>query len=231
MPTLIVLDGLDGCGKHTQTSILKLRLKDVGYNVESISFPDYESLSSGPVRMYLGGELGNDPENISPYLCGEFYAVDRAAQFYSDWHKKYTGDTVIISDRYISANLLYQGAKFSTDDEAKEFFKWMYELEVNKNGIPKEDITIALTLPISTSQKLMLKRYNGSAAMMDIHEKNIGFLEKASRTLDLACDYLPTIGYNWVRLDCSDDNGDVLPMGDISEKIFNLAIKTIEHKI
>ena len=116
-------------------------------------------------------------------------------------------------------------------DEAKEFFKWMYELEVNKNGIPKEDITIALTLPISTSQKLMLKRYNGSAAMMDIHEKNIGFLEKASRTLDLACDYLPTIGYNWVKLDCSDDNGDVLPMGDISEKIFNLAIKTIERKI
>ena len=79
MPTLIVLDGLDGCGKHTQTSILRLRLKDVGYNVESISFPDYESLSSGPVRMYLGGELGNDPEKISPYLCGEFYAVDRAA--------------------------------------------------------------------------------------------------------------------------------------------------------
>lgn len=62
MAKLIVIDGLDGSGKATQTELLKQYLeKEKQYKVYKISFPDYESDSSAPVKMYLNGELGSDP--------------------------------------------------------------------------------------------------------------------------------------------------------------------------
>ena len=77
MAKLIVIDGLDGSGKDTQSEILKSRLEADGYNVYKISFPNYESISSGPIKMYLNGEIGNNVNELSPYGCSAFYAVDR----------------------------------------------------------------------------------------------------------------------------------------------------------
>lgn len=62
MAKFIVIDGLDGCGKATQTELLKQELEKKGKKVVKITFPKYDSDSSAPVRMYLGGELGNNPE-------------------------------------------------------------------------------------------------------------------------------------------------------------------------
>ena len=55
---LIVIDGLDGSGKATQTKLLAERLNENGYKARTISFPDYDSDSSALVKMYLGGKLG-----------------------------------------------------------------------------------------------------------------------------------------------------------------------------
>lgn len=85
MAKFIVIDGLDGCGKATQTELLKQALEKMGKKVVKITFPKYDSDSSAPVRMYLGGELGNDPELLNPYMCGSFYAVDRFIQYVTDW--------------------------------------------------------------------------------------------------------------------------------------------------
>ena len=39
---LIVIDGTDGSGKHTQTVLLAKALKAQGYKVKDFSFPQYE---------------------------------------------------------------------------------------------------------------------------------------------------------------------------------------------
>lgn len=57
---LIVLEGIDGSGKATQSGlwrIILLREKDVMH----ISFPDYGSPSSALVKMYLNGDFGRAP--------------------------------------------------------------------------------------------------------------------------------------------------------------------------
>ena len=53
--TLIVLEGIDGSGKATQSALLEKKLKEAGKAVMHISFPDYESDSSALVKMYLKG--------------------------------------------------------------------------------------------------------------------------------------------------------------------------------
>ena len=56
---LIVIEGLDGSGKATQTGLLCRNLAERwGSSFRRISFPDYDDPSSALVKLYLGGELG-----------------------------------------------------------------------------------------------------------------------------------------------------------------------------
>ena len=53
MGKLIVIDGLDGSGKSTQTDLVAKALAEQGIKVRQISFPDYKEPSSALVKMYL----------------------------------------------------------------------------------------------------------------------------------------------------------------------------------
>ena len=64
MGKLIVIEGLDGSGKSTQLDLLFKGLEDLGKDSKWVSFPDYESNSSALVKMYLGGEYGDKPDDI-----------------------------------------------------------------------------------------------------------------------------------------------------------------------
>ena len=82
---LIVIEGLDGSGKATQTQKLYETLKADNRKVMKVSFPDYESNSSALVKMYLSGEFGTDPDSVNPYAASSFYAVDRFASYAKNW--------------------------------------------------------------------------------------------------------------------------------------------------
>ena len=66
---IIVIEGLDGSGKATQTEILAEKLKRQGLNVRKLEFPDYASPSSALVKMYLGGDFGDKPEDVNAYTA------------------------------------------------------------------------------------------------------------------------------------------------------------------
>ena len=76
MGKLMVIDGLDGCGKSTQLDLLDAYLKDSGKAYRQISFPDYDQPSSALVKMYLGGELGGSADAVNAYAASSFYALD-----------------------------------------------------------------------------------------------------------------------------------------------------------
>ena len=59
--TLIVLEGIDGSGKATQSALLEKKLKEAGKDVMHISFPDYASDSSALVRCTSKVTLGRIP--------------------------------------------------------------------------------------------------------------------------------------------------------------------------
>lgn len=56
---LIVLEGLDGAGKTTQTELLKERLESRGLRYEYLHFPRFDApVYGGLIARFLRGELG-----------------------------------------------------------------------------------------------------------------------------------------------------------------------------
>ena len=112
MGRFIVIDGLDGSGKETQSLILKKHLEDMGVKVRYISFPCYENDSSLFVKKYLNGELGSRPEDTNAYAASSFFAADRYLSYRTDWKKDIDDpDTVVIANRYTTANAVHQLSK------------------------------------------------------------------------------------------------------------------------
>ena len=172
---IIVIEGLDGSGKATQTALLAQKLSDRGIKVRRLEYPDYDSPSSSLVKMYLGGEFGSKPEDVNAYAASAFYAVDRAAGFLGDWKADYQSGTLFLCDRYCTSNIIYQMAKVS-DAERDAFIEWQADFEYDKLGLPRPDAVIYLDVSPDVSQKLMEKRYGGDQSKKDLHESNLSFL-------------------------------------------------------
>ena len=224
MAKFIVIEGLDGCGKATQTKLLKERLSKEGKKVTAISFPNYNSPSSAAVKMYLDGELGTNPSELNPYMCSSFYAVDRFIQFKKEYEQYFNeDDRIIISDRYISANIIHQGAKLDNIIEREKFIKWCYEYECGLCGLPVEDITIMLTIKPEISQRLLLKRYNNDSSKKDIHENSLEYLEKCYDRLKHSVEVVNSMpNMHWEMLDCSLGDTDVKCIEQISDEIYSI---------
>lgn len=229
MAKLIVIDGLDGCGKATQTELLAQELTKRGKKVVKIDFPNYNSDSSAPVRMYLNGKLGNNPELLNPYMCSSFYAVDRLIQYVTEWKKYFEEDdnTIILADRYLSANIIHQGGKIESNIERQRFNNWVYDYECNKCGLPKENITIILTIKPEVSQRLMTERYKGDEGKKDIHEGSIKYLTDCYNRLQSSIDDMIEAGHNWVHIQCCDKRNYL----DSKETVHNKILEQIKYVI
>ena len=197
---LIVIEGLDGCGKQTQTELLVDYFKSLNLKVRHISFPDYESESSALVKMYLNSEFGNSPDDVNAYAASSFYAVDRFASFKKDWGKDYLNGCTIICDRYTTSNAFYQMCKLEKSFW-DEYLTWLYDYEYNKLGLPKPYKVIFLNLEVDISQKLLSDRYAKGNGKKDLHETDIPFLKKSQ----IAAKYIAAKD-NWHIIACSENN-------------------------
>ena len=209
---IIVIEGLDGSGKATQTKILAEMLADKGYKVRKLEFPDYANPSSSLVKMYLGGDFGSNPNDVNAYAASSFYAVDRVASFLQFWKTDYEEGTVILSDRYATSNIIYQMSKVD-DSQRDEFIEWQNDFEYNKLGIPKPDAVVYLDVEPEVSQKLMEKRYGGDMSKMDLHERNVKFLLDCRKSALYAAEKC-----NWKVVNCCE-NGEIKSIENIAEEI------------
>ncbi len=220
MGKLIVIEGLDGCGKSTQLELLPKNLLKKGIESRSVSFPDYDSDSSALVKMYLNGDFGKKPGDVNAYAASLFYAVDRYASYKTSWGEYYNQNGVIVSGRYTTSNAVHQTSKM---DESKwqGFLDWLYDLEYNKVGIPKPDKVIFLDMPIEVSQKLLSGRYKGDEAKKDIHESDTQYLENCRKAAMFTAEFS-----GWTIISCAKD-GQPRSIEDIAEDILNETLKVI----
>ncbi len=207
---LIVIEGGNGAGKTTQSNFLIECLKKQNIPAKYVHFPQYyNSFHGKTVTRFLSGEFGNI-NKVSPYLSSLAYAVDRASikKEMEDFLKK---GGYIIADRYVSASMAHQGAKFTKQKERKEFLKWLYELEYKVNKVPKENIVLYLYVPWKVSLKLTQKK------TYDIEEK-----DKKNRigAEDLYMAFFKKYKH-WVKIDCVEKD-KILPPESIHQRIVNL---------
>ena len=195
---LIVIEGLDGSGKSTQTALIKERIEQCGKTIKQIKLPDYESDSSALVRMYLAGEFGSNPSDVNTYATSLFYTVDRYANFTKVWKDDYINGTVILADRYTTSNAVHQMVKLPKE-KWNEYLEWLEDIEYNKVAIPKPDAVIFLDMPVDVSQRLMTERYSGDEKKKDVHEANVAYLNACHESALYAADKL-----GWFVVKCSD---------------------------
>ncbi len=220
MGKLIVIEGLDGSGKATQSKLLCENLKKQGKNVLNITFPNYKSDSSALVKMYLAGDFGKKPEDVNAYAASSFYAVDRFASFKTHWEKFYNDDYIIIADRYTTSNAVHQCSKLK-EEQWKYFLDWLYDLEYNKIGIPNPDLVIYLDMTPEVSQKLIMKRYKGDENKKDIHESDKEHLKKSRKAAFFCLEESL-----WHKIEC-DDKNNAFSIEEISNKVLNKVMEVL----
>ncbi len=211
---LIVIEGLDGSGKGTQTALLRDRIISEGYAVKQISFPNYSESSASLVKSYLSGEFGSSPDSVNAYAASSFYAVDRYAAYKKHWEADYLGGVNILADRYTTSNAVYQMTKLPKK-EWDSYLEWLEDYEYRLLELPSPDKVIYLDMSPQVSQKLMSGRYSGDESRKDIHEVNISFQEQCRRSALYSSERL-----GWNVISCSDGE---MPCGidEISDKIWN----------
>ena len=211
----IVIEGLDGSGKATQTEILRKVFEQRGEQVRKLTFPDYNTESSALVKMYLGGEFGDKPSDVNAYAAAAFYTVDRIASYLKFWKEDYENGTVIIADRYSTSNIIYQMSKLP-ESEWDSYIEFKEDFEYNKIKVPKPDKIIYLDVEPDVSQKLLSGRYSGDESKKDLHEKNVNFLLECRKSALYAAEKL-----GWVRISCTE-NGEMRSIEAIAEDILNI---------
>lgn len=220
---IIIESGTDGSGKATQAQKLYDKLISQGKDVRKITFPNYDSPACAPVKMYLSGEFGQNAEDVNAYAASTFYAIDRFASFKTDWGEFYNNGGIIISDRYVTSNMVHQAVKMTNINQREIYLDWLYDLEYNKYGLPIPDCVVFLDIAPHISDKLMKNRANKFTGEQekDIHESNKEYLVNCyNNSLDIVNKY------GWKRIRCN--NGEVLrSIEDISEEVYGLVKKYI----
>lgn len=217
MGKLIVIEGLDGSGKATQSKLLFDFLNKNGENVKKIEFPDYESSSSSLIKMYLAGDFGKNADDVNPFVASTFYTVDRFASFKKKWQAFYEDGGIIVADRYTTSNMIHQASKIENEKDKNSYLEWLINFEYEIFKLPKPDIVIFLNMPPKISQSLMLDRANKftGGKEKDIHEKNLDYLQSCYKNALYVAKK-----FNWKIIDCFE-NDKILSIEEIHKKIVN----------
>ncbi|MBO7148418.1 MAG: deoxynucleoside kinase [Clostridia bacterium] len=213
MAIFIAIDGLDGSGKATQSALLADALENAGMRVRRLTFPVYDSVSSTFVKMYLSGELGKSADDTNAFAASSFFSMDRYVSFKTDWIRDYErDDTVIIADRYTSANAVHQLSKIDRDNWDK-YLSWLIDYEYTKLALPSPDLVLYLEVKPEISLALIESRSNETGRKKDIHELDPDFLHRSYEAALYASDKL-----NWSRVRCYDGSS-MRKIDDIASEI------------
>jgi len=220
---LIVFEGVDSSGKKTQVSLLEDRLKRLGFSVETMSYPTYDSCFGKLVASYLRGEFGSLTQ-VPAEVAALLFSLDRY-QFKDKMLHSLRKGTIILSDRYTQSNMGFQGVKFK-GKERWEFINWIEKVE---SRLPQPDLVIFLDMPVEVAQILInnkKRREYLKGMKKDIHEKDVEFQKKVRKVyLELAK------RKKWVIIKCAEKvKGEwkVKPPEVIHEEILDV-IKNILH--
>ena len=232
--SLIVIEGTDGSGKQTQTSMLVERFNGEGIPTEHISFPRYDTPTGRIVgQCYLGKpDLGEgdvswfgDADSVDPMIASLYYAADRMAAV-PEIERILGSGTHLILDRYYQSNMAHQGGKIHGGDDRMKFFERMKLIELDALEIPKEDKVIFLYMPGVVSFHLRKIREEEQ----DGHESNIEHLTRAEIV------YHDLVSHNdnsWEQIDCAPDGtiNSLKTPEEISEEVYEIAIREINQQI
>ena len=216
---LTVLEGLDGAGKSTQVKKLRNYLESRLGALDYIHFPRYDAPVYGDlISRFLRGDFGSN-EAVHPQLVALLFAEDRHGAAPGIRQTLDNGGHVLL-DRYVYSNIAYQCAKIKDEAEAEKLREWIFNTEYGDFALPVPDLNIFLDVPIGFVESKLKAQRNGQdrdylEGGQDIHEADIEFQKRVRSIYRRQCELDP----KFIRIDCSDEYGEMLPPGAIFAKI------------
>ena len=227
---LVVLEGLDGAGKSTQVKKLRTYLESLYGSLEYVHFPRYDAPVYGDlISRFLRGDFGSN-ETVHPQLVALIFAEDRHGAAPQMKRTLENGGNILL-DRYVYSNIAYQCAKLKDESEAEQLRDWIFNTEYGDFQLPVPDLNIFLDVPIGFVESKLRSNRGGAdreylEGGQDIHEADIQFQIRVRDIYRKQCQKDP----KFIRIDCSDLDGNMLPPDAIFAKvqeIVDTAIKNI----
>jgi dTMP kinase len=194
----IVLEGIDGSGKHTQLEALVRAFTARGVGFTQVSFPRYEGFFGKLVARFLNGEFGALAD-VDPHFSALLYAGDRLESKAVIENSLSSGKTVL-ADRYVGSNLAHQGSRVP-GEKREEFIAWLKQLEYEVYGLPAEDLVVYLRVPVAEAHRLAGERDARGYTKLsrDLQEADVAHLDAASQVYDELARQP-----HWMKVECFD---------------------------
>jgi len=101
----ICVEGLDGCGKTTQTKLLVRKLRKIGWDAVYTAEPSRGKIGKFIKKYCLHGE-----KRTFPIVEALLFAADRFEHVEREVIPALNEGKIVVSDRYVYSSLAYQGA-------------------------------------------------------------------------------------------------------------------------
>jgi dTMP kinase len=194
----IVIEGIDGAGKGTQTDLLARAFEQRGIPFVKFGFPRYESSFGRLIARFLNGEFG-PLAAVDAHFSALLYAGDRF-EAKLDLEAALNSGRTVVTDRYIASNLAHQAARVPVERRT-EFISWLRQLEYGTYGLPVEDLVIYLRVPADEGHRLvgLKSARNYTAKSRDLQESDVLHLKEAALVYNELAQ-----APNWVAIGCFD---------------------------
>ncbi len=211
MGKIIVIEGIEGSGKETQSKLLVDTLNKMGIKSIEFSFPMYDTPTG---RIFKDCLLNNNNyfstkiDTLDPELVCLYTAADRKYNIKKINDYLMNGYIVVIN-RYTSSNMANQGSKYEDSEDRFYMYQWIDKLEYWLLKLPKPDYTILLNMPY---------KYN--------HQLSFNLTLDSSKEEKVLRAYLELAGlYNWDIIDCIDEDKE-----KSIDEIHNEIIELLKNK-
>jgi len=165
----ICIEGLDGCGKTTQTKLLAKKLRK-SHNAVYTAEP-----SRGKIGTYIRESCLYGEKRLSTVVEALLFAADRIEHVETEVLPALDQGKLVISDRYVYSSLAYQGA-------AGLSLEWIEK--INEHALQPD-----LAVFIDVAPKIVMSRLKPKKSVMEnletqqkVREIYLKFVEKDSLT-------------------------------------------------
>ena len=171
----IVIEGVDGSGKTTQSELLSAYLRGLGRKVHHTAEPTATGLR-GMVRDGLGAEHPRTSDELAAMFLADRVAHNVSQK--SGIRQYVEGGTDVVCDRYYYSSIAYQGVDGSLE--------WVADMNLNCPSIMKPDICIFIDL----DPEKCLEHIRAGRSHFDIYEENAAVISESRRRYGIVFDML-----------------------------------------
>lgn len=204
----ISFEGKDGSGKSTHAEALAATLKEKGYKVELVHFPQYDKPIGKVIKEMLDGE-----RNMPSFKAFQMLYVADQMDFQLKLQRLLDNDYIVIADRYDLSTIAYYASKFSMG--AGVAFSAFTALQ---HGLEKP----VLTFIFNSNFKDLDTRRAGMNKKRDAIENDKAIMDNINDSYLELYDVLKGYGFRDVQLidsDCDIEHNKAIILNKVSDYV------------